>query len=181
MKTVWLWYWPQVSTPLSIGKLLPRWLSGKESACQCRRHKSLGFDPWVGKIPWRRKWQCAPVFLSGKFHGQKSLAGYSPRGWNESDMTEHARARTHTHTHTHTHTCWETWVTLSFPSSSSVMSPLLFLALHWTPLDGQLLVFWLKKKEKEKMAAKPSSIQELLLQILTLKHNFHKLDTYYHW
>ena len=53
---------------------LPRWLSGKESACQYRRH---GFDPWVGKIPCRRKWQPTPVFLLGKFHGQRSLGGYS--------------------------------------------------------------------------------------------------------
>ena len=35
---------------------LPWWLSGKEYACQCRRHRRRGFDPWVGKIPWRRKW-----------------------------------------------------------------------------------------------------------------------------
>ena len=39
-----------------------------------------GFDPWVGKIPWRRKWQPAPVFLPGKFHGQRSLVSYSPWG-----------------------------------------------------------------------------------------------------
>jgi len=54
----------------------------KESACQCRRRKRLEFDPWVKKIPWRRKWQSAPfpVFLSGNFHGQRSLAGYSPWG-----------------------------------------------------------------------------------------------------
>ena len=51
---------------------------GKETACQCRRHKRLGFDPWVGKIPWRRKWQPTPVFLHGESHGQRSLAGYSP-------------------------------------------------------------------------------------------------------
>ena len=51
-------------------KGLPKWFSGKESTCQCRRH---GFDPWVGKIPWRRKWQPTPVFLPGKFSGQKSL------------------------------------------------------------------------------------------------------------
>ena len=49
---------------------LPRWLSGKESDCKCRRP---GFDPWVGKIPWRRKWQPTPVFLPGKAHGQRSL------------------------------------------------------------------------------------------------------------
>ena len=46
------------------------------------------FDPWVGRIPWRRAWQCTPVFLSGEFHGQRSLAGYSPWVTKESDMTE---------------------------------------------------------------------------------------------
>ena len=45
-------------------------------------------DPWVGKIPWRRKWQTTPVFLPGEFHGQRNLAGYSPWGCKESDMTE---------------------------------------------------------------------------------------------
>ena len=46
------------------------------------------FNPWVGKIPWRRAWQPTPVFLSGKSHGQRSLAGYNPWGHNESDITE---------------------------------------------------------------------------------------------
>ena len=59
---------------------LPRWLSGEESACQCRRCRRRGFDPWVGKIPWRRKWQPTPVFLPAKFHGQRSLVSYSPWG-----------------------------------------------------------------------------------------------------
>ena len=52
---------------------------------QCRR---LGFDPWVGKIPWRRKWQPTPGFLPGKSLGQRSLVGYSPWGRKESDTTE---------------------------------------------------------------------------------------------
>ena len=47
-----------------------------------------GFDPWVGKISWRRAWQPTPIFLPGEFHGQRSLAGHSPWGWKESDMTE---------------------------------------------------------------------------------------------
>ena len=55
----------------------PWWLRGKESACQCRRR---GFDPWVRKIPWRRKWQPIPGFLPGKSYGKRSLAGYSPWG-----------------------------------------------------------------------------------------------------
>ena len=46
------------------------------------------FGPWVGKIPWSRKWQPTPVFLSEKSHGQRSLAGYSPWGGKDSEMTE---------------------------------------------------------------------------------------------
>ena len=56
----------------------PGGTSGKEPSCQCRRHKSHRFDPWAGKIPWRRAWQLTPVFLPGESHGQKSLAGHSP-------------------------------------------------------------------------------------------------------
>ena len=48
----------------------------------------LGFNPWAGKMTWRRKWQPTPVFLLGKSHGQRSLASYSPEGHKESDMTE---------------------------------------------------------------------------------------------
>ena len=50
---------------------LPWWFSGKESTCQCRRHKRHRFDPWIGEIPWRRA-------LPGVSHGQRSLAGYGP-------------------------------------------------------------------------------------------------------
>ena len=49
---------------------------------------SSGFNPWLGNIPWRRKWQTTPVLLPGKSHGQRSLAGYSPGGCKQSDMTE---------------------------------------------------------------------------------------------
>ena len=47
-----------------------------------------GFDPWVGKILWRRKWQPTPVLLPGKSHGWRSVVAYSPWGHKESDMTE---------------------------------------------------------------------------------------------
>ena len=60
---------------------LPRWLTGKESTCQCE------FHPWVGKLPWRRKWQPTPVFLPGEFHGQRSLVG--PCDHTEVHMIEH--------------------------------------------------------------------------------------------
>ena len=67
-------------------------------------NKRHWFDPRVGKIPRSRKWQPAPVFLPGKSHGQRSLAGYSPWGRKELDRTQrmhaHMRMRTHTHTHT---------------------------------------------------------------------------------
>ena len=63
-------------TELKYISRLPWWLS-KESACQCRRWE---FDPGVGKIPWRRKWQATPVFLTGESHGQRNLVGYSPWG-----------------------------------------------------------------------------------------------------
>ena len=48
----------------------------------------LGFNHWVGKIPWRREWQATPVFLPREFHGQRSLVGYSQWGHKESDTTE---------------------------------------------------------------------------------------------
>ena len=62
--------------------------SGKDSTCHCRRHERCEFDPWVGKIPWRRVWQPTPVLLPGKFHGQRSLVGYSLWGHKELDVTE---------------------------------------------------------------------------------------------
>ena len=55
---------------------------------QCRRHRRCEFDPWVRKIPWRRKWPPTPVFLPEKSQGQRRLAGYSPKGCKQSDMAE---------------------------------------------------------------------------------------------
>ena len=59
------------------------WLS-KSGRCR--------FNPWVGKIPSRKKWQPTPVFLPGKSHGQRRLAGYSPYSCKDWDMTEHTQA-----------------------------------------------------------------------------------------
>ena len=72
---------------------LPRWSSGKESACQCRKCR---FDPWVRKIPCSRKWQPTPVFLPGKSHEQRSLMGNGLWGHTELDMTEPLRVHTPT-------------------------------------------------------------------------------------
>ena len=59
--------------------------------------QEVWFHPWVGKIPWRRAWQCTPVFLTGESHGQRRLAGYSTWGCKEWDSTEATQ-----------HTCSET-------------------------------------------------------------------------
>ena len=56
---------------------LPKWLRGKKSTCQCRRCR---FNSWVRKIPWRRKWQPTAVFLPGRSHRQRSLAGFEAHG-----------------------------------------------------------------------------------------------------
>ena len=76
-----------------LSKGFPGGTSGKELSCQCRRHKRHEFDPWVRKMPWRRAWQSAPVFLPGESHGQRSLAGCSPQfhrvrhNWSDSACT----------------------------------------------------------------------------------------------
>ena len=67
---------------------LSRWCCGKESACQCRKHRRHGFNPWVGKIPCSRRWQPTPIFLPGESHGQRSLVDFSPWAHKELDMTE---------------------------------------------------------------------------------------------
>ena len=70
---------------------LPRWLCGKGPT------PILEFEPWIGKIPWRRKWQPAPVFLPGKSHGQRSLAGYSP--WGRKRVRHDLATKQHQHQH----------------------------------------------------------------------------------
>ena len=80
--------------PLQMG--FPGGASGKKPICQGRRPKIRGFNPWVGKIPWRRKWQPTPVFLPGESHGQRSLAGYAPLHLKESDTTEQLSMHTRT-------------------------------------------------------------------------------------
>ena len=70
-----------------------RWLGDKESACQYRRCRRLGFDPWVRKIAWRRKWQPTPVFLPGESHGQGAW-------WT----TVHGVAKNQTQLSMHAHT-----------------------------------------------------------------------------
>ena len=112
---------------------------GKESACQCRRHR---FDPWLGKIPWNRKWRPTPVLLSGKSPRQRSLVGYSPWGRKELDTTERLSMHTHTHTHTHTHQNITLHVrtsqtTLLYQANSQIMEALhlIFFLAHTKSIE----------------------------------------------
>ena len=76
------------------GKICLAWgllqrFSGKRVCMPCRRHRRCGFNSWVGKIPWRRKWQPTPLFLPGESHELRSLVGCTPRGCKELDMTKY--------------------------------------------------------------------------------------------
>ena len=100
-------------------------------ACQWRRHRRRGFDPWVRNIPWRRKLQPTPVFLPGESHGQRSLVRYGPWGCKQLDTTEH----------TCTHILQILFFALtSMPEKSlpmgSCTSSSFFLHLHGTSLRG---------------------------------------------
>ena len=75
-----LWRRDRLLTPVCLGVA-----QRVKNRLQCGRP---GFDPLVGKIPWRRPWQLTPVFLPRESHRQRSLEGYSPWGLKESDMTE---------------------------------------------------------------------------------------------
>ena len=87
---LWKGWWIMVPWwGLSSGH--PWWFRWWRILCQCSRH---GFDPWVGKIPWRRKWQPTPALLPAESHGQRSLVGYSLWGHKESDTTERRDKRT---------------------------------------------------------------------------------------
>ena len=79
---VWFLHFPKIWSFIYFFNIIylfgfPGGTSGKEPACQCRRWKRHRFDPWVGKIPWRRVWKPTSILLPGEFHWQRSLAGYS--------------------------------------------------------------------------------------------------------
>ena len=94
---------PSKITNCHPSKGFPGGASGKQPTCQCRRCKRLGFDPWVRKIFWKRKWQLTPAFVPGKAHGQSSLARCSPQGCKESGTTE---ATEHTAHPSKSYCCW---------------------------------------------------------------------------
>lgn len=99
-----MWQTSSLATPVKTPSCL--WLSsmgflgssdGEEYAYQCR---SPGFNPWVGRIPWRREWQPTLVFFPGEYQDKRSLVGCSPKGCKEADIPEH----------THKHTFYLIWI-----------------------------------------------------------------------
>ena len=76
------------SSPWPVIRGIPLWFSSTESTCNAG---DMPYNPWVGKIIWKRKWQPTPVFLPGESHGQRSLAAYSPWGCKESNVTGRLR------------------------------------------------------------------------------------------
>ena len=89
--------------------------AGEESACHCRR---LGFDPWVRKIPWRRKWQPTPIILPGESHGQRNLVGYNPPGrervkhdlaTKQQQPTENHDSKRYMHSNVYCSTIYNSW------------------------------------------------------------------------
>ena len=114
-----------------------------------RRHKRCGFSPWVGKILRSRKWHPTPVFLPGKFHGQRSLAGSSPWAYKESDITERWD----------THTQWNEWnshqITTLSCLPSTHRSPLHKNSFMWNCRLERLDVG--KQQPRDPLVAMPTS------------------------
>ena len=123
-----------------------------------------GFDPWIGKIRWKRKWQSTPVLLSGKSHGQRSLIGYSPWGCKELDTTE----RLHFHSHPYM-TTGKTIALTRWTFVGKVMS-LLFnmlsrLVIAFLPRSKCLLNSWLQSPSA--VILEPKQIKSVTISIVS--------------
>ena len=116
---------------------------GKEPACNAGDAGDMGSIPGVRKIPWRRAWQPIPVFLPGEFHGQRSLAGYSPWGHKESDLTEVWLRWLSTQAHTRAHTV-DNAVRVS--STTKWVSD---ARIHVSILSHIIFLFWLLQSTEE--------------------------------
>ena len=110
--------------------MICKWLSGKESACSAGDPGAVGSTSGSGRFPWRRAQQPTPVSLPGESHGQRSLAGYSPRGRTESDTTEV------TDTHTVCGHPSERYTNSSSPKSSNPASTESTSFVHSCPCEA---------------------------------------------
>ena len=136
-----------------------------------RRHRRCRFDPWIGKIPWRWK-QPIPVFLPGKFHGQRSLVGYSPWGCKELDMTERLHFTLDMWRATASlHACWVT----------SVMSE--FFATLWTVAHQTSLSMGFSRQEywSGLLYPPPGDLLDTGVEAASLAFSCIGRQVLYHW
>ena len=117
---------------------IPWWPSLKRIHLQRRRR---GFDPWVRKIPWRRAWQPTPAFLPRESHGQRTLAGYNPQGYKESDLTEQLNSNSNS---TEALTCHQ----VSFLSALS------------TPYRSCVIIIYFTGEEAEALESLPMAVRQ---------------------
>ena len=106
----------------------------KESACQWMRQKRRGFVPWVGKIPWRRKWQPAPIFSPGKFPGQRRLAGYKSTvgyAWTQTPSLSFKKQSPLCQLNGSAGGCWATFLKGLFSQWESLSGVKLFNCPYW--------------------------------------------------
>ena len=120
------------------------------------RAGDAGSIPGSGKIPWRRKWQPAPVFLPEESHGQRNLAGYSPWGCKESDMTERL----------HFTTMLETGVRSlggedPLEKEMATHSGVLAWEIPWTEEPGRLYIPWGHKRVRYDLATNQQQQEDL--------------------
>ena len=131
-----------------------RWRLRWQRIClQCRKS---GFNPWVGKIPWRKKWLSTPVFLLGESHGQRSLVGYSPWGHKESDTTEQLTLSLHVSSNK-----WR--ATKGLKESSTINGLLLTLPAVWLKSISKL----------------PNQVMEEVLYVLPLFYSIQRVTPFY--
>ena len=118
---------------------LPQWLSGKEFACQCRRHR-CGFHPWVGKIPWKRKWQPALAFLPEN-------PMYRGAWWATVHGVAKSQTRLRHWAHTHAYVCvcvmraFEIYIPRNFQVENMAL-PIIITALYIRFPGVSCLINW---------------------------------------
>ena len=114
---------------------------GQQICLPMQEMQETQVQSWVGKIPWSRKWQPAPVFLPGKFYGQRNLADYSLWGCKGSDTTEHKYANTES-------ACLYIVYTCKFVNPLNCYSPLMTSDIWLIIFQRSMLTAW-KKKVRE--------------------------------
>ena len=117
---------------------LPWWLSGKEYPCQHRSLKRLRLNPWVRKIPWKRKWKPTPIFSPGESHGQWSLAGYSP--WGSKELSNLTKFSSDNWAAEHAHTLWPLQVPLLYCYCYSYLYGCCYYYLDCVEVHSELFV-----------------------------------------